>query len=184
MNNDNDGHHDDDNEDDDNHDYDHDNDDDNDRHHDRHPRHLLLHLLCIDLAHVAIPIGLPHLPGTEHLQCKSYIIDQGQLFSRKFLVVKHFLGLELCWSQLEICYKTLILKKKVLGGFMNYICFMFWHHQSFTLSVPDVKVPGVVLVVGDVDPVVVGDHPLVQRQDGLVPGLDPAHLWRQTVDKG
>ena len=38
------------------------------------------------------------------------------------------------------------------------------------------KVPGVVLVVGDVDPVVVGDHPLVQRQDGLVPGLDPAHL--------
>ena len=35
--------------------------------HDQHPRHLLLHLLRIDLAHVAIPIGLPHLPGTEDL---------------------------------------------------------------------------------------------------------------------
>ena len=82
------------------------------------------------------------------------------------------------WKQVTLIFKT------VLGSFMNYICFMFWHLQSFTLSVPDVKVPGVVLVVGDVDPVVVGDHPLVQRQDGLVPGLDPSHLWRQTVNKG
>ena len=41
---------------------------------------------------------------------------------------------------------------------------------------PDVQVPGVVLVMGDVDPIVVGDHPLVQRQDLLVPCLDPSHL--------
>ena len=36
---------------------------------------------------------------------------------------------------------------------------------------PDVEVPGVVLVVGDVDPVVVGDDPLVEAQDGLVTSL-------------
>ena len=30
-----------------------------------HPLHLLLHLLRIDLAHVTIPIGLPHFPGTS-----------------------------------------------------------------------------------------------------------------------
>ena len=87
MNNDNDGHHDDDNEDDDNHDYDHDNDDDNDRHHDRHPRHLLLHLLCIDLAHVAIPIGLPHLPGTEHLHGTKVNFSQENSWLSKILLV-------------------------------------------------------------------------------------------------
>ena len=36
---------------------------------------------------------------------------------------------------------------------------------------PDVQVPGVVLVMGDVDPVVVCDHPLVQAQDRLVTRL-------------
>ena len=41
---------------------------------------------------------------------------------------------------------------------------------------PDVKVPSVVFVVSDVDPIVVGDHPLVQRQDRLIPCLDPSHL--------
>ena len=40
-----------------------------------------------------------------------------------------------------------------------------------SLSPPDVQVPGVVLVVGDVDPVVVCDHPLVQAQDSLVTSL-------------
>ena len=35
----------------------------------------------------------------------------------------------------------------------------------------DVEVPGVVLVMGDVDPVVVCDHPLVQAQDRLVTRL-------------
>ena len=39
------------------------------------------------------------------------------------------------------------------------------------LSPPDVQVPGVVLVVGDVDPVVVCDDPLVQAQDRLVTSL-------------
>ena len=39
------------------------------------------------------------------------------------------------------------------------------------LLLPDVQVPGVVLVVGDVDPVVVCDHPLVQAQDRLVTSL-------------
>ena len=33
------------------------------------------------------------------------------------------------------------------------------------------QVPGVVLVMGDVDPVVVRDHPLVQAQDRLVTRL-------------
>ena len=44
------------------------------------------------------------------------------------------------------------------------------------VRVPDVKVPSVVFIVGDVNPVVVGDHPLVQGQDCLVPRLDPSHL--------
>ena len=39
------------------------------------------------------------------------------------------------------------------------------------LLLPYVKVPGVVLIVGDVDPVVVGDDPLVEAQDGLVTSL-------------
>ena len=40
-----------------------------------------------------------------------------------------------------------------------------------SLYPPDVQVPGVVLVMGDVDPVVVCDHPLVQAQDRLVTSL-------------
>ena len=40
-----------------------------------------------------------------------------------------------------------------------------------SLCPPDVQVPGVVLVMGDVDPVVVCDHPLVQAQDRLVTRL-------------
>ena len=50
---------------------------------------------------------------------------------------------------------------------MSYIPFIFWHHQSKfqiqgpKLLVPDVKVPSVVFVVGDVNPIVVGDHSLV-----------------------
>ena len=40
----------------------------------------------------------------------------------------------------------------------------------------DVEVPRVVLVMGDVDPGVVGDHPLVEGQDRLIARLDPAHL--------
>ena len=44
-------------------------------------------------------------------------------------------------------------------------------HLYLSLSPPDVQVPGVVLVVGDVDPVVVCDHPLVQAQDRLVTSL-------------
>ena len=65
---------------------------------------------------------------------------------------------------------------------MSYIPFIFWHHQSKfqiqgpKLLVPDVKVPSVVFVVGDVNPIVVGDHSLVQRQDCLVSRLDPSHL--------
>ena len=41
------------------------------------------------------------------------------------------------------------------------------HH----LLLPDVQVPGVVLIVGDVHPVVVGDDPLVETQDSLVTSL-------------
>ncbi len=43
------------------------------------------------------------------------------------------------------------------------------------------KVPGVVLVMGDVDPGVVGDDPLVEGEDCLVTRLDPAHLSHQPV---
>jgi hypothetical protein len=50
-----------------------------------------------------------------------------------------------------------------------------------TLYHLDVKVPGVVLVVGDVDPGVLGDDPLVEGEDRLVTRLDPAHLSRQSV---
>ena len=39
------------------------------------------------------------------------------------------------------------------------------------LLLPDVQVPGVVLIVGDVHPVVVGDDPLVETQDSLVTSL-------------
>ena len=39
------------------------------------------------------------------------------------------------------------------------------------LLLPDVQVPGVVLIVGDVDPVVVGDDSLVEAQDSLVTSL-------------
>ena len=39
------------------------------------------------------------------------------------------------------------------------------------LLLPYVQVPGVVLIVGDVHPVVVGDDPLVEAQDSLVTSL-------------
>ena len=41
------------------------------------------------------------------------------------------------------------------------------------------EVPGVVLVVGDVDPAVLGDDPLVQGEDGLVARPDPSHCSKQ-----
>ena len=49
---------------------------------------------------------------------------------------------------------------------LNPNCLKCW-----SSPLPDVQVPGVVLVVGDVDPVVVGDDSLVETQDGLVTSL-------------
>ena len=56
---------------------------------------------------------------------------------------------------------------------MQFIHFYLSIYLSIYLSLcpPDVQVPGVVLVMGDVDPVVVCDHPLVQAQDRLVTSL-------------
>ena len=45
----------------------------------------------------------------------------------------------------------------------------------------DVQVPGVVLIVSQVDPLVEGDHPLVQGQDRLVAGSHPANLDRRVL---
>ena len=54
-----------------------------------------------------------------------------------------------------------------------HLCIQLHLYLSIYLSLspPDVQVPGVVLVMGDVDPVVVCDHPLVQAQDRLVTSL-------------
>ena len=50
--------------------------------------------------------------------------------------------------------------------------FECWHCLNADhLLLPDVQVPGVVLVVGDVDPVIVGDDSLVEAQDSLVTSL-------------
>ena len=56
------------------------------------------------------------------------------------------------------------------------LCFGTSSPSNSVYYVPDVKVPSVMFVVGDVNPIVVGDHPLVQRQDCLVPCLNPSHL--------
>ena len=73
--------------------------------------------------------------------------------------------------------ETQILKT-VWGSFCK-LHLQYWfqiHGLKCMVRVPDVKVPSVVFIVGDVNPVVVGDHPLVQGQNRLVPRLDPSHL--------
>ena len=46
----------------------------------------------------------------------------------------------------------------------------------------DVEVPCIVLVMGDVNPGVVGDHLLVEGEDCLVTRLDPSHLLQTVRD--
>jgi hypothetical protein len=46
-----------------------------------------------------------------------------------------------------------------------------------------VEVPGVVLIMRNMDPGVVGDDPLMQGEDGLVTRFDPTHLSSQARNK-
>ncbi len=46
-----------------------------------------------------------------------------------------------------------------------------------------VEVPGVVLIMRDVDPGVVGDDPLMQGEDCLITRFDPTHLSSQARNK-
>ncbi len=46
-----------------------------------------------------------------------------------------------------------------------------------------VEVPGVVLIMRNMDPGVVGDDPLMQGEDSLVTRFDPTHLSSQARNK-